>query len=244
MGLIQGVTAVDDPRVLRRLDELAQQWHLPDEFPDRVALLLALVQASPHSLTTVREPAEAVEVHVADSLTGLAVPELRESARIADLGAGAGFPGLVLAAARPRSRVALVESVGKKASFMADAAARMGLANVEVVPQRVEQWKAGSAAVDVATARALAPLGVLLEYAAPLLRPGGALIAWKAQRDPQEESAARHAAGLLGMEPPAAIAVPGETRRERCLYLSHKVRDTPPGFPRRPGMARKRPLAP
>lgn len=238
------MSAADDPRVLRRLDELAEQWDLPAVFPRQVARLLALVQASPHSLTTVRDPAEAVELHVADSLTGLVAPELRAADRVADLGAGAGFPGLVLAAALPRSRVAVVESVGKKASFMADAAERMGLANVEVVPKRAEEWEAGSGAADVVTARALAPLAVLLEYAAPLLRGGGTLIAWKAQRDPREEAGARKAAALLGMEDPTVLDLPAPQGAQRRLYLSHKLRDTPLKFPRRPGMARKRPLAP
>jgi len=233
-----------DPRVLNRLDGLAQQWELPAGFPSRIALLLGLVRDSPHSLTTVRDPADGVEVHVADSLAGLAVPQLRSAGRIADLGAGAGFPGLVLAAALPESRVALVESVGKKAAFAADAAAQIGLANVEVVPRRAEEWKDGIGAVDVVTARALAPLGVLLEYATPLLRVNGLLVAWKARRDAQEESRARRAAALLGMESPLPLDVPARTGTERRLYLSHKVRDTPAGFPRRAGMARNRPLVP
>ena len=243
-GFIRSVPAADDPRVLRRLDELALQWELAADFSGRIALLLSLVRDCPHSLTTVREPAEGVEVHVADSLSGLAVPELRTADRIADLGTGAGFPGLVLAAALPQSHVAAVESVGKKSAFIADAAERMGLGNVEVVPLRAEEWAAGAGSAGVVTARALASLAVLLEYAAPLLRPAGLLVAWKAQRDPREESHARSAAAVLGMEIPEALVLPGAHGAERRLYLSRKVRDTPARFPRRPGMARKRPLAP
>lgn len=230
--------------MLRRLQELSSEWDLPAEFPGRMAMLLGLVRDSPHSLTTVRDPLDGVEAHVADSLEGLSVPELRVPGRIADLGSGAGFPGLVLAAALPASRVALVESVGKKAAFAADAAESLGLENVEVVPRRAEEWDEVAGAIDVVTARALAPLGALLEYAAPLLRMGGLLVAWKARRDQGEEKGTERAAELLGMSAPEARSVTRPGGATRHLYLSRKVRDTPAGFPRRAGMARKRPLAP
>jgi 16S rRNA (guanine527-N7)-methyltransferase len=237
------VASAEDPRVLRRLEELASEWALPDEFPRRIAVLLELVRDSPHSLTSVRDPIEGVEAHVADSLTGLSVPELRAAERIADIGSGAGFPGLVLAAALPGSHISLVESTGKKAAFAADAAEQIGLENVQIVPLRVEDWKDAAGALDVVTARALAPLAVLLEYAAPLLRMNGLLVAWKGRRDEREEAHAALAAELLGLTAAAAVDVASKTER-RHLYLSCKVHPTPAGFPRRAGMARKRPLAP
>jgi 16S rRNA (guanine527-N7)-methyltransferase len=92
------------------------------------------------------------------------------------------------------------------------------------------------------TARALAGLDVLLEYAAPLLREDGVLVAWKGRRSADEERAARVAAEILGMQSPEPAAVAGPARAERHLYLSHKLRPTPSDYPRRPGMARKRPL--
>lgn len=238
------MTSAGDPRVLCRLEQLATEWGLPAEFPGRVALLLDLVRDSPHSLTAVREPLEALDAHVADSLDGLRIPDLRAPGRIADLGSGAGFPGLVLAAALPESRVALVESVRKKAAFAADAAELMGLVNVEVVARRVEDWREAAGAIDTVTARALAPLGVLLEYAAPLLGIDGLLVAWKGRRDEREEDAARCSAELLGMSAPEALEVTRSGAATRHLYLSRKVRPTPTSFPRRAGMARKRPLAP
>jgi 16S rRNA (guanine527-N7)-methyltransferase len=238
------VASAGDPRVLRRLEILASEWALPAEFPGRIALLLELVRDSPHSLTSVRDPIEAVEAHVADSLTGLSVPELRAAERLADIGSGAGFPGLVLAAALPGSHISLVESVGKKAAFTADAAEQIGLENVEAVPLRAEEWTAAAGELDVVTARALAPLAVLLEYAAPLLGMNGLLVAWKGRRDEREEAAAANAAELLGLATPAAVEVAREGAESRHLYLSRKVRPTPAGFPRRAGMPRKRPLAP
>lgn len=230
-------------RVELRLNELAARWQLPPEAPQRLQQILRLVEAEPTSITTVRDPAHGVDVHVADSLTGLAVPELRAAGAIADLGAGGGFPGLALAVALPAATVTLVESVGKKADFLRRAADAVGLANVSVATARAERWVAGIGAHDVVTARALAPLNVLAEYAAPLLREGGRLVAWKGKRDPSEEADGVHAAEVLGLEPLEPIAAEGfRGGDERHLYVYLKVSPTPAGFPRREGMARKRPL--
>lgn len=202
------------------------------------ALLDAL--ASPYAPTTVHSREEARRVHVADSLAGL--PYV--SGRVADLGSGAGLPGLVLAAADPSLSVVAVESVGRKAAFIAETAERMGLSNVEVVALRAEEWEAGRGVCDTVTARALAPLTVLCEYAAPLLRVGGRLVCWKGAVGAAEETDGRHAARVLGLSDPEVVPVtpfPGSERR--TLWLWSKVMDTPPRFPRRPGMATKRPLS-
>ncbi|WP_051221539.1 16S rRNA (guanine(527)-N(7))-methyltransferase RsmG [Conexibacter woesei] len=232
-------------RVDKRIAELTTQWALPPEAPQQLREILDAVAAEPTSITTVRDPAQGVDVHVADSLAGLAVPELRGARAIADLGAGGGFPGLVLAVALPDARVTLVESVGKKTDFLRRTADAVGLANVHVVTGRAERWPEGIGAHDVVTARALAPLNILAEYAAPLLREGGRLIAWKARRDPSEVRDGLFAADVLGLEPQPTIAAetfPGAD--ERHLYVYLKVRPTPARFPRREGMARKRPLQP
>lgn len=232
-------------RVDKRIAELTTQWALPPEAPQQLREILDAVAAEPTSITTVRDPVQGVDVHVADSLAGLAVPELRSARAIADLGAGGGFPGLVLAVALPDAQVTLVESVGKKTDFLRRTADAVGLANVHVVTGRAERWPEGIGAHDVVTARALASLNILAEYAAPLLREGGRLIAWKAKRDPSEVRDGLFAADVLGLEPQptiAAEAFPGAD--ERHLYVYLKVRPTPARFPRREGMARKRPLQP
>jgi 16S rRNA (guanine527-N7)-methyltransferase len=190
--------------VKHRLDALAGEYGLGPAATAQLETLLGVLEADETAPTTVRSPREAVDVHVADSLSGLVVPAVRDAATIADLGAGAGFPGLVLAAALPQARVALVESVGKKTAFIARAALAAGLRNVDVVNARAEDWPAGIGAHDVVTARALAPLGVLAEYAAPLLRLGGSLVAWKGARQSDEEAQAAAAAGEVGLEPAAA----------------------------------------
>ncbi len=169
--------------------------------------------------------------------------ELANATGIADLGAGAGIPGLVLAAARPQAHVWLVESVRRKCTFLNRAIAAMGLGNAAVVCTRAEAWPAGLERFDAVTARALAPLPVLVEYAAPLLRRGGTLVAWKGAPSPAEERDGDAAASVLGLAPARRVdctPLPGAERH--TLYVYAKVGSMPNGYPRRPGMAAKRPL--
>jgi 16S rRNA (guanine527-N7)-methyltransferase len=226
-----------------RLAELAARYALPAGAAERFAALLELVAEEPASITSVRDPRDGVDVHVADSLVALDLEPVRNGAQIADLGSGAGFPGLALAIALPDAQVALVESVARKCAFLERAARALSLDNVDVVPARAESWREGLERQDVVTARALAPLGVLLEYGAPLLSIGGLLVAWKGRLDAGETTDALAAAAALDMESPVSRRVePFPTGGERYLYLSSKVGPTPVGFPRRAGMARKRPL--
>ena len=229
--------------VAGRLGELAARYGLPAGAEAQLAALLDLVATEPAAITTVRDPAEGVDVHVADSLVALDLPAVRTARRVADLGSGGGFPGLALAIALPAAHLALVESVGRKCAFLAGAVSELGLANVEVVNARAEAWPEGIGAHDVVVARALAPLPVLVEYAAPLLELGGTLVAWKGRPEPAEEADGAAAARALGMSAPEAIAVaPFVAARDRHLYLTSKVSPTPDRYPRRPGMARKRPI--
>jgi 16S rRNA (guanine527-N7)-methyltransferase len=226
-----------------RLTELVARYGLPGGAQDQLAALLGLVAAEPAAITSVRDPAEGVDAHVADSLVALDLPAVRATRRAADLGSGGGFPGLALAIALPGAHVVLVESVGRKSAFLAGAARELGLGNVDVVNARAEAWPEGIGAHDLVVARAVAPLAVLVEYAAPLLELGGALVAWKGRPDPAEEADGAAAAAVLGMSVPAAHRVePFDRASDRHLYLSSKVRVTPPRYPRRPGMARKRPI--
>jgi 16S rRNA (guanine527-N7)-methyltransferase len=119
----------------------------------------------------------------------------------------------------------------------------MGLANVEIVAARAESWPEGIASRDLVTARAVAPLAVLVEYAAPLLAPGGALVAWKGRRDEDEERDGAAAAAATGLEPREVRPVqPWNGAEHLHLHLYVKVASTPNRYPRRPGMASKRPL--
>ena len=197
--------------------------------------------ADPEAPTSVHGRKRVRNVHIADSLSALEVPGVREARRIADLGAGAGLPGLVLAIALPEAEAVLVESVGKKCDWMERTVASLGLENARVACARAEELEA--APFDVVTARALGALPVVCEYAAPLLQEGGVLVAWKGAVEAAEEADGLAAAALLGLERNAVLAVepyPGSERR--TLHVFRKVAPTPERYPRRPGMAAKRPL--
>jgi 16S rRNA (guanine527-N7)-methyltransferase len=211
--------------------------------------VLALLAANRGGVSAVRDPAEAWRVHVADSLTGLEVDSLREAQRIADIGAGAGFPGLVLAVAQPEASVALVESIGRKCDFIRRAIDEAGIANASVVCERAETWAetrapgGGHEAHDAVTARAVGRLSTLAELASPLLADGGVLVAWKGRRRPDEELELERAAQRLAMEPEQVLSVgPYAGSRHRHLHVVRKRGATPEGLPRRAGMAKKRPF--
>ena len=190
-----------------------------------------------------REPARAAQVHVADSLVALELDSVRSARTLADLGAGAGFPGLPLAVALPYSEVRLIESQRRKCTFIEGVCRAAGIENARVVCVRAEEWTDGLGSNDVVLARALAAPAVVLEYAAPLLRLGGTLVDWRGHRDAGGEAAAAAAAAQLGMQPLAVRrAEPYPEVRNHHLHQYLKIAATPPRFPRRPGVARKRPL--
>lgn len=207
---------------------------------ETVLALLAEERASVSSVVDAR----AWQVHVVDSLTGLEVAELREASRIADIGAGAGFPGLVLAVALPGAQVDLIESVGRKCEFMRRAIEAAGIGNANVLNTRSEDLAAaeGRETYDVVTARAVGRLSTLAELASPLLKPNGVLIAWKGKRDEDEESQLKSASEALAMRPEQIIDVGDRAGSEhRHLHVIRKTAQTPENLPRNPGIAKKRP---
>jgi 16S rRNA (guanine527-N7)-methyltransferase len=209
----------------------------------QLARVLEVLEHDEHAPTTVRTAHAAAERHLADSLVGLDFNYLIDARVVADLGAGAGFPGLPLAIALPDARVSLVESQRRKCEFLERLCAAAEVANANVVCARVEQWAAGAGANDAVVARALASQPVVLEYAAPLLRAGGALVDWRGKRNAEEERAARAAAHELGLDLREIRAVqPFVGATDRHVHVFVKLQPTPSRFPRRPGIARKRPL--
>ena len=228
---------------MKRLAALVEAYGIAPRGRHALTTLLDLLASDPTAPTTVVEPDRAVDLHVADSLVALELEPVQQALVLADLGAGAGLPGLALAAGLPETRVVLIESVGRKGAFMERCIVAMGLANAEVVTTRAEEWRGGIGRCDVVTARALAPLNVLLEYAAPLLRDDGILVAWKGRRDEEEERDGAVAAARLGMSIEEVRRVsPFPEAQDRHLVVARKIAPTPPEFPRRAGMARKRPL--
>jgi 16S rRNA (guanine527-N7)-methyltransferase len=206
--------------------------------------VLELLASERASVSSITEPDRAWKVHVADSLTGLEVEPLRRAARIADIGSGAGFPGLVLAVALPQAEVDLIESVGRKCEFIQRAIQAASISNARVLNVRSEEHASGAAreSYDAVTARAVGRLSTLAELASPLLRDGGALVAWKGKRDPEEESQLGRASEQLAMRPEQILDVGDRAgSRHRHLHVLRKLGPTPPDLPRRPGMAKKRP---
>jgi 16S rRNA (guanine527-N7)-methyltransferase len=222
---------------------LTERYGLGEEAERKLGSLLELVVADDSAPTTVRGRPGVLRDHLADSLAALELPEVRSAAAVADLGSGAGFPGLPLAVALAAARVSLVESNGRKSEFIARAAASCSIDNALIVTARAEAWTQGLGSCDLVVARALAPLAVIAEYAAPLLSIGGVLVAWRGRRDAADESSGARAGAELGLEPREPLWVepyPGALHRH--LHPMVKVAATPARFPRRPGMARKRPL--
>ena len=218
---------------MKRVRELAARYGVD---PAPLVALLEALAAEPDPPTTVADP---VDDHLADSLS--AVPLLGSPSRIADIGAGAGFPGLVLAAALPSSEVTLIESQRRHAAVAERLGNAAGLRNVSVLPRRAEEVRDE---FDLVTARAVASLAVLVEYAAPLLADGGQLVAWKGARDAAEERGGEEAARVVGLSLERVEPVePFPGAHSRHLHFYVKTAATPDRFPRRPGTARKRPLA-
>jgi 16S rRNA (guanine527-N7)-methyltransferase len=210
----------------------------------QLTTVLGVLQRDEHAPTPIRDPRQAADAHVADSLVALEIDRLREARSIADVGTGAGFPGVALAVALPQARVRLIESQRRKCEFLARLCARAEVANATAVCARVEDWGEGVGANDAVVARALAPQPVVLEYAAPLLALGGVLVDWRGRRSESQERASAAAAELLGLRLLEIRRVePFEGATDRHLHVFEKSQATPPRYPRRAGMARKRPLA-
>ena len=207
---------------------------------ERVLELLAEERASVSSVVDGR----AWQVHIADSLTGLEIADLRSANRIADVGAGAGFPGLALAVALPTAQVGLIESITRKCAFMERAIAEAGIPNATVLDTRSEDWarQGGREHYEAVTARAVGRLSTLAELASPLLKPNGVLIAWKGKRDPEEEDQLERAGAGLAMTPETTLNVGDRAgSQHRHLHVIRKTGPTPDNLPRNPGIAKKRP---
>jgi 16S rRNA (guanine527-N7)-methyltransferase len=225
------------------LTALGDRYGLKASQLDQLAAVLCELKRDEHAPTTIRDPERAVDIHLADSLTALELDAVGSASSIADLGAGAGFPGLALAVALPQSEIRLIESQTRKCAFIERVCAAAAIENASVVCVRVEEWREGLGCNDVILARALASQPVVLEYAAPLLRLGGMLVDWRGRRVGVQEGAGERAAASLGLRRvEIRRATPFEGAQDHHLHVFAKVAETPTRFPRRAGIARKRPL--
>jgi len=227
------------------VETLGDRYGLTERQLDQLSAILGELEDAEWAPTAVRDAGQAMDVHLADSLVALELESVRSATRIADLGSGAGFPGLALAVGLPGTEVTLVESQARKCAFIERTSAAAAIENARAVCARAEEWREGLGRNDVIVARALAAQPVVLEYAAPLLRLGGTLVDWRGRRDRAQEAQAARAADELGL---SLLEVrhtePYLGARDHHLHVFEKVAETPPRFPRRPGVARKRPLGP
>jgi 16S rRNA (guanine527-N7)-methyltransferase len=205
--------------------------------PDpRLAAYRDLLLAAPVSVTSVREPDAAWRVHVEDALAAVPHVERLDPRRIVDVGSGGGSPGIPLAIATGIP-VDLLEATGAKCAFLRRCAGALSVP-FEVIHDRSEHLARGDGrdAYDLVVARALAPPPVAAELCLPLARPGGHVLLWTAETDPEPVAAAAAAVG-------GELAQTVEVGPNRRLVLLGKVSPTPAEYPRRPGMAAKHPLS-
>ena len=197
------------------------------------------------NLTRVPEdPGEAADRNYLDCIAPLA-QGLPEAARAVDVGSGAGFPGIPLAIMLPQTRFTLIDALGKRVEFLREVIDALGL-NAEALHLRAEdaarrpELREG---FDLVTARAVAPMNVLCEYLLPLARVGGHALALKGPGLEEELARAEGAIALLGgrLERVQALDIPGRDWDHRAAWIV-KEAPTPEKYPRRPGVAEKRPL--
>ena len=203
---------------------------------------LLLEQNQKMDLTNVPEE-EMTLRHYADSLLPISHGLVPERARVMDIGSGAGFPGLVIAAVLPGVRMTLMDARQKRCAFLQTAVALMGLENTEILCSRAENlavppYREG---YDLALARAVAPLNVLSEYLLPYVKVGGEALCWKGPNVTQELAPGRRAARILGAEfgPLVNLGIP---ERSHLIQVINKVSPTPKQYPRKAGMPNKEPL--
>ena len=191
-----------------------------------------------YNLTAITEHDEVWCKHFADSMLGSKfVPH---GASLVDVGCGAGFPSVPLAIARPDIRPTLVDSLTKRVNFCTELCGKVGV-SANVVHARAEDFaKDNRQRFDVAVARAVAPLNILLEYLAPLVRVGGSVVAYKT--DESEVVLAKNAANILGLTFVSANRFVLPDGSNRCLLEYKKVKNTPLVYPRGQNKPRKCPL--
>ena len=197
-------------------------------------------------LTAVLEDEETVDRHFIDSLTVLKTGLVTEASSLIDVGSGAGFPGLVLAMAKPGLRVTLLDAQQKRLGFLQAVCEATGTTNAETVHARAEDGarrKELREQFDLAAARAVAPVDVLSEYLLPYVRIGGCALCWKGPALKEELASGRRAAHLLGGSLEMPVSCPVEGREWEHLILPiRKVQSTPKQYPRKAGTPKQKPL--
>lgn len=196
------------------------------------------------NLTAITEPSAIVEKHFVDSLTLLNALDIKQGAKLIDVGTGAGFPGIPLKIMRPDLELTLLDSLNKRLNFLGAVCEELGISSVRVHKRAEEAGleRTMREAYDVAVARAVAPMQILCEYCIPLIKMKGYFIAMKGPAAAEELKEAGWAIELLGGSEPQAVPVTLPEGEEREILIVRKTRFTPKGYPRHGGTISKHPL--
>ena len=210
---------------------------LDNEAADRLCIYndMLIERNEVMNLTALTEPRDVALKHFADSLMLLKYCDIPEGASVIDVGTGAGFPGMVLAIARPDLSVTLLDSLQKRLSFLDEVGERLGLSNIHTVHSRAEDGAHTELreSFDLAAARAVAPLNVLCEYCLPYVKVGGRFLAMKGKGADAELGEAQNAIELLGGEMTARHSFTLSEAGERGIIEINKLNPTPEKFPRK-----------
>ena len=193
------------------------------------------------NLTAITDTDEIIEKHFYDCILPLGITPLEGKA--ADIGSGAGFPGIVWKIVLPELHLTLVEPTGKRCTFLKEVIRELNLKDIEVINQRSEEFVVNAReSFDVVSARAVANLRVLSELTLPLVKKGGLFIAMKGSRGYEEAKEAEHALSVLGAVLETSQDVSLYRGDERVNLFYRKKETTPPQYPRNYGTIKKKPL--
>lgn len=195
------------------------------------------------NLTRILSPEDMVQSHFIDSIDGARKGYILPTAKLIDIGTGAGFPGIPLAIFLPQAQVTVLDSSEKKTEFIRESCERLGI-TAEVICGRSEELARDGKffqKFDAAVARAVARLNVLLELCAPYVKPDGFFLAYKGSSAAEEVEEAASAAKKLGMKLEEIVAA-GPADTQHVLVIYRRVSDTPAGYPRKYAKIKKMPL--
>ena len=196
------------------------------------------------NLTAITDPNEVILKHFIDSLT--INKYIKENSTLADVGTGAGFPGIPLKILRPDLKITLVDSLNKRINFLNEVINKLNLVNIETVHSRIEDFgkdKKYRESFDFVTARAVANLAVLSEYLLPIAKVGGQCVCMKGSSVEEELSNGKNAIKVLGgkIKNIDEFVLP-DSDMSRNVIIIDKIKNTPNKYPRKAGIPVKEPL--
>ena len=215
---------------------------LSEDTADKLCAFGAAVveQNAVMNLTAITEPAAVAKLHLLDSLTVLTAAELSEK-KLIDVGCGAGFPGVPVAIACPDAQVTLLDSLGKRMTWLESILPQLGIQAKCITARAEEAVATRRERYDFATSRAVARLNILLELTAPYVKVGGAVLAMKGTAAKEELEEARNAIRRLGLKLEKVAEFPVDGTAHTVIVLK-KVAPTPPQYPRRYAKIKQSPL--